>query len=143
MYLSTAVAFSLDVVAKLISAASYVIMKLAHHKLEGKQKEGISNTKVYCSATWIIGLICVIAGSALHVITLPFCGLVLLSTTVGLSVVFSNILAMRFLGEKLVWKYDLAAFLLVVGGCTAIVFISVNDDQKLTSKLVVELLFST
>ena len=54
--------------------------------------------------------------------------MVLFSTTVGISIVFNNAFAMRFLGEKLVWKYDLVAFLLVVGGCTAIVLLSKSDD---------------
>ena len=73
-------------------------------------------------------------------LVLPFCDLVLLSTTVGLSIIFSNILAMRFLGEKIVWKYDLIAFLCVAGGCTAIILLSKVDDAKLTKAKVVELL---
>ena len=128
---------------KLITALSYLIMKIAHHKIEEKQKEeGVTGLKVYCTFTWIIGLLCGITGGILNVIMLPFCGLVLLSTTVGISIIFSNFLAMRFLGEKLVWKYDLLAFFLVVGGCTTIVLLSVSTDQTLTPEQIKQFISS-
>ena len=141
MLISPAVAYLIDVVGKLLTALSYLIMKIAHHKLEARQKEeGVADVKVYCTCTWILGLICAAVGGLLNVLVLPFCDLVLLSTTVGLSIIFSNLLAMRFLGEKLEWKYDLVSFLCVVGGCTAIILLSVNDDEKLTKDKIVELL---
>ena len=98
--------------------------------------------KVYCNPIWLLGLICVVTGGVLNGLMLPFCDLVLLSTTVGLSIIFSNLLAVRFLGEKLVWKYDLLAFFLVIGGCTAIVLLSKTEEEVLTPDKVKELLFS-
>ena len=141
MYISAVVAYLIDVFGKLLTALSYLLMKLAHHSLESKQnQEGVAGVKVYCSCLWIIGALCALIGGVLNVLVLPFCDLVLLSTTVGLSIIFSNILAMRFLGEKIVWKYDLIAFLCVAGGCTAIILLSKVDDAKLTKAKVVELL---
>ena len=58
------------------------------------------------------------------VLVLPYCDLVLLSTTVGMSIIMSNLLAMYFLKEKIIWKYDIPAFFLVVAGCTSIVLVS-------------------
>ena len=98
--------------------------------------------KVYCNPIWLLGLVCVVTGGVLNGAMLPFCDLVLLSTTVGLSIIFSNLLAVRFLGEKLVWKYDLIAFFLVIGGCTAIVLLSKTEEKELTPDKVKELLFS-
>ena len=143
MLISSTVAYLIDVFGKLLTALSYLLMKLAQHKIEAKQEtEGVSGVKVYCSCLWILGGICAGIGGIINVLVLPFCDLVLLSTTVGLSIIFSNILAMRFLGEKIVWAYDLIAFLCVAGGCTAIILLSKVDDTKLTKARVVELLTS-
>ena len=97
---------------------------------------------MYCNPIWLLGLVCVVTGGVLNGAMLPFCDLVLLSTTVGLSIIFSNLLAVRFLGEKLVWKYDLLAFFLVIGGCTAIVLLSKTEEEELTPDKVKSLLFS-
>ena len=72
-------------------------------------------------------------GGAIHVLTLPYCDLVLLSTSSALSIIISNILAIRYLGEKLVWKYDLLSFVLIVAGCGAICLLSEADETKQTS----------
>ena len=80
--------------------------------------------------TWILGAICGIVGGSIHVIMLPYCDLVLLSTSSCLAIVFGNILAIKFLGEKLVWKYDLSSFILIVVGCMAIVLLSEADDAE-------------
>ena len=73
----------------------------------------------------MIGFACVIIGSLLNLVALPFCDLVLISTTVGIAIVVNNLVAMWWLGEKMIWKYDVPAFILVVGGSTAIVLLSV------------------
>ena len=80
---------------------------------------------VYCTISWMIGFACVIIGSLLNLVALPFVDLVLISTTVGIAIVFNNLVAMWWLGEKMIWKYDVPAFILVVGGSTAIVLLSV------------------
>ena len=75
---------------------------------------------------------CTFVGSILNLVALPFCGLVLFSTTVGIAIVFNAIIAIWYLGEKLIWKYDLPAFVLVVGGSTAIVLLSEENDATYT-----------
>ena len=124
MLISPTAAYILDLVGQLITKASYLIMKIAHHQLENDpQKENLSNLRVYCTFTMFIGLLTCAIGSALEVLILPYIDLVLLSITVALSIVFSNLLAVKFLGEKIVWKYDLLALLLVIGGCSAIMLL--------------------
>ena len=115
-------AYLIDVVGTAISAGSYLLMKLAHHELE-EDKSSTPQT-VYFNRTWQLGLACGIVGGVIHLLTLPYCNLVLLSTTACLSIVFSNILAIRYLGEKMVWKQDSIAFLLIVIGCGSIVMLS-------------------
>ena len=87
---------------------------------------------MYCTWVWQIGFASVIIGSILNLIALPFCGLVLFSTTVGISIVFNNVIAIWWLGEKMIWKYDIPAFFLVVGGSTVIVLLSEEDDKDYT-----------
>ena len=55
-----------------------------------------------------------------------------MSTTVGISIIFNNAFAAWWLGEKMIWKYDLPAFVLVVGGSTAIVLLSKEEDRSYT-----------
>ena len=95
---------------------------------------------MYFTWVWLVGLAFVILGGILNLVGLPYVDLVLLSTTVGLSMIFSNLLAVKFLGEKLVWKYDLPAFILICIGFMAIVLISKTEEQELTPDRVIELL---
>ena len=92
----------------------------------------MNSVRVYCNAMWLIGFACVFIGSILNLVALPFCDLVLFSTTVGIAIVFNHAIAIKWLGEKIVWKYDVPAFLLVVGGSTAIVLLSKVDDEAYT-----------
>ena len=84
----------------------------------------------------MLGFACGVIGGVIHVAILPYCDLVLLSTTSCLSIVFSNILAIKFLNEKLVWKYDLASFLLIVLGCSGIVLLSKADETPQTPEVI-------
>ena len=141
MYISTTVAYIIDVfLAEFPIAVSYLLQKIAHHKIEENNKSDMSSVKVYCTCTWMIGFSLSVFGGTVGVLVLPYCDLVLLSTTVGISIILSNLLAMRFLGEKIIWKYDVPAFLLVVAGCTSIMLISEEDDQKLDKAQVLYLL---
>ena len=143
MLLSPAAAYLLDLLAKFMTTASYLIMKLAHHQLENNpDNEGVGNVKVYCTCTMFLGLVTAFGGGVLDVLMLPFCDLVLLATTVGLSILFSNLLAMKFLGERMVWKYDVVAFLFVVAGCTAIVLLSEVPEEDYTPERIKQLLSS-
>ena len=96
--------------------------------------------RAFCTWSWIVGFICVIVGSILNLIALPFCDLVLISTTVGIAILFNNIVAMWWLGEKIVYKYDVPAFILIVAGSTAIVILSVEGEEEYTPEVIKELL---
>ena len=93
-------------------------MKFAHVDAEKSKKSAI------CSCKYIAGFICLVVGSIIHVAVLPFCPLVLLAMNSATAIVISAILAIAFLGERLVWQYDSVAFVLIGGGCTGIVLLS-------------------
>ena len=123
--------YLIAVAGKLFGILSYLFMKVANHKVESSKNEG-KEIKAYCTASWITGFICVLVGSILNLIALPFCDLVLISTTVGIAILFNNLVAMWWLGERIVYKYDIPAFILIVAGSTAIVLLSVEGEAEYT-----------
>ena len=131
--------YLIAVLGKLFGILSYLFMKVANHKVEQSKIEG-KEVKAYCTWSWIVGFICVFIGSILNLIALPFCDLVLISTTVGIAILFNNIVAMWWLGEKIVYKYDVPAFILIVAGSTAIVILSVEGSEEYTPEVIKELL---
>ena len=98
---------------------------------------------MYCSFKWGIGFVFVIVGSILNMLALPFMGLILFATTVGLGIIFNNIGAVIWLDEKIIWKYDLPAFILIVGSSTAIVLLSSQEELEYTPEEIDKLLKST
>lgn len=139
MLLNAWAGYLIAVAGKLFGILSYLFMKVANHQVEKSKTEG-KEIKAYCTASWIIGFICVFFGSILNLIALPFCDLVLISTTVGIAILFNNLVAMWWLGEKIVYKYDIPAFVLIVAGSTAIVLLSVEGEEEYTPQRIKELL---
>ena len=134
MLLSSVGGYILAILGKLFGTLSYLFMKVANHQVEEKKKKSADgeekNVSEYCTSTWWFGIGFVVIGSILNVIALPFCDMVLFSTTVGISIVFNNAVAWCWLKEKMIWKYDAPSFILVVGGSTAIVLLSRGDEME-------------
>ena len=144
--ISAFVAYFFDIIATAVTALSYLFQKKAHHQLEekgvDKDKETANDVKVYRQPLWLLGFSIGIAGGLVHIAVLPYCDLVLLSTTSLISIVCSNILAIKFLGEKIIWKYDLASFILIVIGCMGIMLLSEVDDEEPSADMIKGLLSS-
>ena len=102
MQYKVVIGYIMAIIGKLFGILSYIYMKLANHKAEEAEKKG-EKYNVYCSFTWGIGFLFVIIGSILNLVALPFCGLILFSTTVGIGIIFNNILAILWLDEKIIW----------------------------------------
>ena len=85
----------------------------------------------------------VILGSILNLVALPYCGLILFSTTVGIGIIFNNVAAILWLDEKIIWKYDLPAFVLIVASSTAIVLLSAEEELDYTPEEMARQLKST
>ncbi len=81
-------------------------------------------------------------GSILHVLVLPFCDLVVLSTSTATSIVFNTVLSVYYLGERFDWRLDGPAFVLIIGGSLAIVFLSDYSDTSYTPDVIRDLIFS-
>lgn len=135
--LSVPVAFGIDVIATLMCQASYLLMKFAH-----VDAEKIPGRSPLCSLKWILGLSCLLGGSFIHVVLLPFCPLVLLATNSATAIVMSAMMAVYFLEERIVWRYDLSAFILISIGTTVICLLSKESERQLTTDIIADQLTS-
>ena len=99
-------------------------MKFAHVEAEkNPEKNPLTNVK------WLSGLACLVIGSIVHVVLIPFCPLVLLATNSASAIVMSAMMAIYFLDERIVWRYDLAAFTLIAIGTTVICLLSKESEK--------------
>ena len=73
---------------------------------------------------------------------LPYIDLVLLASNVAINLIVSTILSVVFLKERLIWKYDAPAFILIVAGAASIVLLSEQPEGTPTHQQVRDLLFS-
>ena len=71
---------------------------------------------------------------------MPFCNIVLLSTSTATGIIMSTFLSIMYLGEKPVWKYDITSTTLIVTGCLVIVFLSSYEDITFTADDIAKLL---
>ena len=76
----------------------------------------------------------------MHTSVVPFADMVLLSANTAFSVIFTEMWAICFLKEKAVWKYDIPACVLIVGGSLTIVLSANYDELTYTKERVIELL---
>lgn len=116
--MSVTTAFFIDVFATLVCQTSYVLMKFAHIDAEKKQSSAI------CTLKWWMGIFCLVGGSLIHVVMLPFCPVVLLATNSATAIIMSTMLAVYFLEERIIWSHDLLAFFLISIGTTIICLLS-------------------
>ena len=132
--------FIVDLASTLANQVAYVMMKRALLSVENTGLNGTKKRSPYCSKMYIGGFVLLVVGSLVHVAALPFCDVVLLSTNIATGILFSSILAIKYLGERPVWKYDGPSLALIVAGCLAIVLLSSYEDQKFTVAIIEELL---
>lgn len=137
-------AFFCYTLAKCGEQIGFTLMKLAHKEMELQVAEGKQKTcwMVVCRAKWLLGLGALKLGSVLQVIALPFADLILLSNACSISLVFSTLLAIKFLNEKFVWQYDLTAIVLICTGSMLTAFQSNKEETVINTEVAVELLVS-
>ena len=66
-----------------------------------------------------------------------------MSTISALGILINYGLALVFLDEKIVWRYDLPAIILILGGSLAIIWLSDYSETVYKPDLIRELLWST
>ena len=84
-----------------------------------------------------------IAGNVISSAVLPFCDLVVLSTVTALGIIISDVLAVIYLGERLVWAYDAPAITLIMIGTLTIILLSNYEETTYTPETIKNLLWST
>ena len=97
----------------------------------------------YFTKRYVGGFILLALSGVTHVAVLPFCDLVLLSTLTAAGIVISTLLAIKYLGETFVCKYDLPSFTLIILGCTTIVVLSNQEETEYPPERIKALLKST
>ena len=117
-------------------------MKKGMIKVENSGLNGTKKKIPFFTCEWLTGFIVLIVASLIHVACLPFCDLVVLSTNTSIGIVINNILSVIYLGEKVVWKFDIVAISLICFGSLLIVLFSKYDEVKYTPDDVKELLWS-
>ena len=78
----------------------------------------------------------------MQLLALPYADLVLISTNSITAIIFNTFLAVRCLGEKFVYKYDLAAFGFMGTGAITIVMLSSTTEKVFTKDMIIEMLTS-
>ena len=78
----------------------------------------------------------------MQLLALPYADLVLISTNSITAIIFNTFLAVRCLGEKFVYKYDLPAFGFMGTGAITIVLLSSTTEKVFTKDMIIEMLTS-
>ncbi len=79
-----------------------------------------------------------IISSLIHVVMLPFLPLILMAMNSATAIIIGAMLAVVFLNERIIWRYDLSAFLFISAGCTGIVLLSKSSEIAMTTEIVVD-----
>ena len=137
------IAYLVDLVATFLSELSYILMKKGMMKVEKTGLNGTKKKSGFCTWEWLSGWGCLTIASLVHISCLPFCDLVVLSTNSAIAIVLNDILSVAYLGEKVVWAYDVTACSLIVAGSLAIVFLSSYSETTYTPDDIKALLWSS
>ena len=137
------IAYLIDLCATFVTQIAYILMKKGMIKVENTGLNGTKKKIGFFTCEWLTGFAFLTIGSIVHVAALPFCDLVVLSTNSSIGIVFNNILSVMYLGEKVVWVYDITAVSLIILGSLIIVFLSNYESTTYTPEEIHTLLFST
>ena len=97
-------AYIVHQIGTFLNSAAYIYQKVGFMEVE---KTGLNGTKKklpFCTSQWLKGFLLMFVGSILHLVVLPFCELVLLSTSSATLIIFNTILSVYFLDEKFSWR---------------------------------------
>mmetsp|Transcript_43560 Transcript_43560/g.57673 ORF Transcript_43560/g.57673 Transcript_43560/m.57673 type:complete len:222 (+) Transcript_43560:33-698(+) len=136
-------AYTANLLGTLLTQIGYILMKKGMHKVENSGLNGGKKKLGFFTWQWLTGFAFLAIGSITNVSVLPFCDLVVLSTIGALAILMNYGLSVFFLNETIVWRYDIPAILLIIGGSLTIVFLSDYSETTYTPDLIRELLWST
>ena len=143
------IAYCIDLFGTFLAQIGYLLMKQALLHAESNiarnfdDETGVKKARSpYCTWRYIIGLILLVISAVIHAATLPFVDLVLISTLTAVGIIISTLLAIRYLQEKFICKYDLPSFILIILGCTTIVALSNQEETDYSPERIKDLLTS-
>lgn len=94
------------------------------------------------SPWWWLGFIIMLTGISIHICALPYADMTLLAANSSLAIIGNLILSIYLFDEKWVWKYDLPALTLIIGGCCSIVALSNKSDIKYDGQAMLDILLA-
>ena len=136
------IAYLIDLFGTLLGTIAYIMMKKGMIEVENSGLNGSKKKIPFFTCSWITGFLILIVASIIHVSALPFCDLVVLSTSSCIGILMNNIFSVMFLNERVVWTYDIIAISLIISGCLTIVLLSNYDTTTYTPDDIKDLLFS-
>lgn len=84
-----------------------------------------------------------VIGLLSHLCALPSADLVLLSANTATAILVNGLLAIYFLGEKFIFRYDLVAWFLIIAGNVLILLRSSKVERSYSPEEIVQILSST
>lgn len=134
-------AFLADTVATMCINSSFSIQKFGLRDIENDKSAG---NRGHCkSPIWWCGFTLTIIGVIIHLIAIPYADMTLLAANSSLAILLNIGLSIWLFGEKFIWKYDMPAFILIVGGSLTIVFISNKNQEEYEGQELIDILGST
>ena len=136
------IAYLVEQIGTFLNSVAYIYQKIGFLEVEKNGLNGTKSKLPFFTARWLKGFVLLFFGSIFHLIALPYCALVVLSTSSATMIVFNTFLSVYFLDEKFDWKQDGPSLTLIIGGCLAIVFLSSYESVSYTPDIIRELIFS-
>ena len=93
------IAYIIDQIATFMVSISYIMQKIGFMEVEKCGLNGTERKIPFFTCQWLKGFLLMFIGSILHVCVLPFCDLVVLSTSTATSIIFNTVLSVHYLGE--------------------------------------------
>mmetsp|Transcript_1215 Transcript_1215/g.1508 ORF Transcript_1215/g.1508 Transcript_1215/m.1508 type:complete len:241 (+) Transcript_1215:30-752(+) len=133
----THIAIAVNVLNVAVGAVSFALLKKAHKKIAVSDNP---NRLVYTHPLWILGLVMLIVSNSMRVASLPYIGVVLLSSISAMAILFNAIASVRMNGETFT-RVDGVAFILIVTGTTLCMSNSNMDQVDYTHEDLLRMLF--
>ena len=134
MGISSAVALIIDFFATFLCQSGYVLQKKGHVSVESHNAANETENKMsgFTTWTWLLGFLVSTLAGVLHAVVTPFADIVLLSSISATGILINELLAIIFLNEVFICKYDLPALSLIILGSVCIIM-TANFDEHIAT----------
>lgn len=112
-------------------------------KFNESQTKAEDRKSGFMTCTWLSGMLITLMGSAVHsILVTPYADIVLLSFNAALAILIQVLMAIVFLKEVVVCKYDIPAITLILIGSSCIILTANFSEDDLTASKIKESLSS-